>query len=365
MDKDKTIGKESIVRFCVECGEEIVEGQKFCASCGKGVNEKPLKLNKSKPNKKQIHILVKVGIPVIILILISFYMKEKLQQEARITYLTNIVDFHDEVLTAGKNLEDISDTVETYWKENIFEDKHGEGIDSAISKAVIAKNDDIENAKKYDKDILERYSNLKTVPKGSEDLESIVKHIDTMYNTYTDFYNFAIEPKGNFTEYSSANTNKTEKFVTDLTVLSNSIKSNNAFDEIKSSSEIIIEDMNEKMQKYKELDESIDKDLESASGDKDEKVKALITQFYGAEKSDISYITSESESFKNNALISNGIEIIKTSTEYLNNMIDYATQYEKTNSQEDLDKFKESMYEFKTRVALYQLNVNSLDDNKE
>lgn len=353
MNNESKVDLENISVFCSSCGEKIFKGQKFCSSCGKKVNKKNFNLL----SKKKLILIIGA---CVVLFIISYYMKMEKQKEDRFTYLKNIKNFHEDILIAGQNLESISDTIENYWKENIFDEKHGNNIDEAISEAISIKNSEIKRAESYDKEILNIYKNLQTLPRGSEDLESIRGNINSLYNTYTDFYKFATNPSGNYTQYSSTNNTKTDKFLSDYTVLSNSIKSNTEFEQVQS----IKEDMNSKMKLYKELDESIDKELGSSSKVSDEKIKELITQFYGSEKSDISYIVSEKENFKENAIISNGIDIIESSTKYLNNMIESAEKYEKTNSQDDINKFKSYMFKFKSSVLLYIINVDSLDDNK-
>ncbi|CEN82973.1 MAG: zinc ribbon domain-containing protein [Paeniclostridium sordellii] len=226
MNKEQIIAEENNNRFCSSCGSKISNSQKFCSSCGKKVDKKIFKLN-----KKQIFL---VTWAVVLIIAIGYCMKMKSNQEARVSYLVNVKNFNEDIIMASENLEKISNTVEKYWKENIFDKKHGDDINEAILSAILEKSDEIEKAKSYDKEILTLYSNLKTIPKGSQDLEYLRENINNLYNSYTDFYKFAIDPRGNYTQYCSSNTTKIEKLTTDYTILNNSIKSNKEFEDVQS-----------------------------------------------------------------------------------------------------------------------------------
>ena len=357
----KILDSNNTIRFCSSCGEEILEGQKFCSKCGKNINKKGLTLKKILKNKKYICFFIGIILFIIGAISINTHMKNQQKLEQRNNYLSSIKDFHEQIIIAGANLEDISDTIQTYWKENIFDKKHGDDINEAILSAVLYKNSEIETAKIYDEELLELYRNLKTVPEGSEDLNDILVSIDALYDSYTDFYSFAIEPNGNYNQYSSDNNDKTNDFSSKYRSLSNIIKSRPELENIQSNSEKIKEKMNNVMRKYNLVSESMPKDFNSS----DEKLKNMISDFSNKKNIEINEIKNESEKFKDNESINNAIEIVLSTSESYDNMIYYSKQYKKSNSQDDLDEFKSSVLDFRAHVAMYILHVDSLDGDGE
>ncbi|MCC3868644.1 PHD finger domain-containing protein [Terrisporobacter mayombei] len=218
-------------KFCTNCGHLLQDGQCYCSKCGMKTDEdKPRKnLVSSKFNKKHlIIILCIVGISIIGISAYNYNKKQE-QQQARIEYIKLLKEYQHEIVSAGANLEDISDTVQKYWYENIYKDKHGSSIDSAILMAILDKKDEIELAKTYDEKIQSLYSKLKSIPEGSEDLSDVLSIISDTYNSYTNFYDFAIEPSGNYNEYSDKNSSKTDDFLDKYRVLENYIETDKEF----------------------------------------------------------------------------------------------------------------------------------------
>lgn len=236
-DENKISQENDSTKFCTSCGEKLSEEQLFCSKCGKGVDEKEVKGKKAPINKKYIYIFVGIILVVIVGIFANNSIKEKKQQEARGKYMMAIIDFQEKSYVAGANLEDISDTIQTYWKENIYDDKHGSDIDAAIFSAMADKSGEIAQAKTYDDELLKIYSTLKNIPEGSDDLKTMLETIDKFYNSYTNFYSFATEPSGSYVDYSDSNNTKTDDFLSNYRALENIIKSNSEFAKIKALSE--------------------------------------------------------------------------------------------------------------------------------
>ncbi|EQF27385.1 zinc-ribbon domain protein [Clostridioides difficile CD160] len=236
-DENKVSQENDSTKFCTSCGEKLLEGQLFCSKCGKGVDEKEVKGKKAPINKKYIYIFAGIILVVIVGIFANNSIKEKKQQEAREKYMMTIIDFQEKSYVAGANLEDISDTIQTYWKENIYDDKHGSDIDAAIFSAMADKSGEIAQAKTYDDELLKIYSTLKNIPEGSDDLKTMLETIDKFYNSYTNFYSFATEPSGSYVDYSDSNNTKTDDFLSNYRALENIIKSNSEFAKIKALSE--------------------------------------------------------------------------------------------------------------------------------
>lgn len=370
-EKEKGINeqKESLEekvgsKFCSECGEEIVSGHKFCHKCGKAIDEKLQKAKKPLINKKQFYIIGGIVLCIIIGIFTNSYIKEQKQKEARYNYLSNVKEFYKEIIIAGANVEDIADTIQNYWNEYIFEKKHGSSIDSAVFSAMSDKSEEIEQAEKDSKQILELYRKIKVVPEGSEDLNEYINLIDNVYNSYTDFYSIAIEPTGNFTQYANSNNEKTDKFLSDYRTLTNLIESNKELQEVKTESEIIMEKMNSVMKEYNSISESMD--ITSTGLEvSDEEIKDIVPDMINKKEVDVRDIEKQKEKFKDNEKISNAISIVLNSKNSYNEMIKYSKRYSNSKSQNDLKKFKSAVLEFRGEVAMYLIQVDSLDDDGE
>ena len=237
INENSTQGEEAELKdnkFCTNCGQLLQDGQCYCPKCGMKADEvdkDKTRKNLVSPKYKKNYLIIIICIIGISIIGVSVYnyKKKQEQQQVRIEYIQLVKEYQEEVLLAGSNLEDISDTVQKYWHENIFEDKHGSSIDSAILMAVLDKNEEIELAKTYDEEIQSLYSKLKSIPEGSEDLSDILNIISDTYNSYTNFYDFAIEPSGNYNEYSDKNSSKTDDFLDKYRVLENYIETDKEF----------------------------------------------------------------------------------------------------------------------------------------
>ncbi len=354
--------------FCTKCGTKIAEGQRFCPSCGNKVGI-VLKPKKIKISKKYIYSICAVLILVMMSSVVYVQNKEKNIQNARIEYLTKVKDFEEKSLTAGINLEDIADTIQKYWHENIYEDKHGKDIDSAILSAVIGKNNEIKKANEYDEELLSIYKELKTIPEGSEDLNDILAIINNVYNSYADFYTFAIEPTGNYNQYIQNNDTQTNKFMSNYKELSTAIKTSSELENAKSSSEIILDKTTNVMKQYYEIASSIDMGDGSAVTEEEKKkeidtFKIIIGDFKRKKEIDVREIESYKDKFKNDVILDNAIQVTLSATECYRDMIKYADLYAKDKSQKNLEEFISSTYLFRAEIAMYKLHIDSLEDDE-
>ncbi|HBF0011381.1 TPA: hypothetical protein KOX25_003083 [Clostridioides difficile] len=273
-----------------------------------------------------------------------------------------IKDFQEKSYVAGANLEDIADTIQTYWKENIYEKKHGSNIDAAIFTAMLDKGDEIEKSKKYDDELLKIYSKLKSVPEGSEDLNDILSIIEKFYNSYTDFHSFATEPSGSYVDYSASNNTKTDEFLSNYRALENSIKSNSELNKAKSTSETMMMNIEKAMKEYEIISDSIPKDIDPLDENLYEKVKKIVPDFYSDKNIDVSYIENNKGKFKNDERVSKALDHFSAAKTSYDNMVKYAKAYKKSNSQDDLEKFKNEIFDFRAYVAIYGLQVEYSDE---
>lgn len=225
---------------CGKCGAELQDGQEFCPKCGQkagiavdtNVNAAISQFNagveKKKKKSKALPIVLAVVLVVVAALgfFISNTMGEKKAEEAKQEYIANVEDFLALSITAGSNLEDIADTIQKYWYENIWDDKHGDDINDAILYAMIDKADEIGEAEEYDTQMKALYSKLKKVPENIseddlDDIEELCEAVKDLYNVYTDFYSLATDPSGNYNSYSDDNNETTDEFLSCYRALEN------------------------------------------------------------------------------------------------------------------------------------------------
>lgn len=227
---------------CANCGAELQEGQEFCPKCGQkagfavdaAVNSAISQFNagveKKKKKSKALPIIIAVVLVACIGIglVVSNIMGQKKAEEAYNDYIANVEEFLSLSLTAGSNLEDIADTIQEYWYDNIWNDMWGDDINDAILYAMIAKSDEITQAETYDSQMKSLYSKIKNVPDGISDedkdeIEELCEAVKELYNVYTDFYSLATDPSGNYSSYSDDNNETTDEFLSCYRALENLI----------------------------------------------------------------------------------------------------------------------------------------------
>lgn len=229
-------------KVCGKCGAELQEGQEFCPKCGQksglavdtAVNSAISQFNASVEKKKKKSKALPIIIAVVLVacigvcVVISNIIGQKEAEEAYNDYIANVEQFLSLSLDAGSNLEDIADTIQQYWYENIWEDKHGSDINDAILYSMIDKSDEITQAKTYDSQMKSIYSKIKSVPDGisskdKDEIEELCKAVKNLYNVYTDFYSLATDPSGNYNSYSDDNNKTTDEFFSCYRALENLI----------------------------------------------------------------------------------------------------------------------------------------------
>lgn len=227
-------------RICSKCGAELQEGQDFCPKCGQkadlqidaGVNSAISQFNagvdqKKKKSKKLPIILGIVAVAVVGLVfLITSITSSNKASAAREQYLKDAKEFMTLSYTAASNLEDIADTIQKYWYENIWEDKHGSDINAAILYAMVDKSSEITLAESYNTRLETLYNKVKKVPddiseKDKEEIKEICSAIKELYNVYSDFYDLATDPSGNYNSYSDKNNSTTDLFISKYNALKN------------------------------------------------------------------------------------------------------------------------------------------------
>ena len=226
--------------ICGRCGAELQEGQEFCSKCGQkagltidsdvstAINQFNTNVDRKKKKAKVLPIIIAVVLIACIGIgaVGMHIVKTQKAKAAKEEYLENAKEFLYLSGTAGVNLEDIADTIQTYWYENIWDDKHGSSIETAILYAMVDKSDEIDQAKTYDAEMKSLYSELKSVPDeiskdDREDIKEICDAVKDLYNVYTDFYSLATDPSGNYNSYSSNNNKTTDEFLSSYRALEN------------------------------------------------------------------------------------------------------------------------------------------------
>lgn len=224
--KDKLNVKNN---FCSNCGEIMKKNSYFCSNCGTKVEDRD---NSEGKGKRNIKLFMAVGIILFLIIgayLINNVIQEKKVEEARIQaekskekYLSDVESFASITLNAGVTLEDISDYIQSEWYDAIYEDEYDD-INDAIRVAMLVKYEEIDTAETQYNLVETSFSDVKKVPEGIEDdnIDEISDAVKDLYNLYTDYYNFAIEPTGNYTSYSERNNSITDEFSSKYRALEN------------------------------------------------------------------------------------------------------------------------------------------------
>ena len=226
--------------ICDKCGNELQDGQEFCPKCGHkvgavvdtaanvAIDQFNAGVEKKKKKSKVVPIVIAAVLAIAVAVgaFVSNTMGAKKAEEAKKEYIQNVEAFLALSLTAGANLEDISDTVQRYWHEYIYDDKHGSSIDSAILSALIDKSEEITQAEEYDGQMKALYSKIKNVPNGlaeedADEIEELRDAAKDLYNIYTDFYSLATDPSGSYNTYSEDNNDTTDEFLSCYRALEN------------------------------------------------------------------------------------------------------------------------------------------------
>ncbi len=224
-------------RLCPFCKAEIKGGDevKFCTTCGRDISsaddvgagfESVAEPTPKKSRKKPIIIGIAAAVIIGVIILIVSGRSSNKGELTIDEYLLYAEEFLEYSYNAGANLEEISDTVQRYWYENIYDDKHGADINDAILYAMSDKSSEIELVKTYDDKLKDMYKKVKNIPEGlSEDERDEAKEVrdavKELYNVYSDFYTFATEPSGSFNTYSERNDSLTDQFTSKYNALKN------------------------------------------------------------------------------------------------------------------------------------------------
>lgn len=224
---------------CSNCGSELPMDADFCSNCGHRKETVAPETNPAiaqynstvaapKNNKKKKNISVVAGVvailAIIIGVLVSNSIKEQKIAEARAEYIENAEEFCSLSLTAGSNLEDIADTVQSYWYNAIWKDYYNGNINTAIARALSDKSSAVSTALIYDSQMKSLYNQLRYIPEGLEDdytIKELNQAIKNLYNVYTDYYDFATDPSGSYNSFSASNGDKTDDYIAAYQALSN------------------------------------------------------------------------------------------------------------------------------------------------
>jgi ribosomal protein L40E len=222
---------------CGKCGTELAEGQEFCPKCGQkvGLSVDPSvadKINQANTTvvakkKKKFVVPIAIGIAAIFVVLISVFVNNQMQTkkiaDAKDAYITDAKTFASLALTVGANLEDLADTLQTYWYDAIWNDKHYGEIDKAMLDWMVDKSNEIALAETYNAQMKSAYDRIKKVPEGvdDDDIDDICNAAKSLYNSYTDYYSFATDPSGSYSSFSSSNGTKTDDFLSKYRALDN------------------------------------------------------------------------------------------------------------------------------------------------
>lgn len=211
---------------CSECGGNIAEGDSICKSCGCPIEEKETVSRETKQELQLPNIkldarfqknLMKVGIVVAICVfgLIGYkvYDHQKANKAYNI-YIENLRKAQDEMMSGGSDAEDLCDLTVSVWGNAIYEtndmetDEYTcpngyfvEDFNTALGYFYMDEDTQltmtcIEDSQENVKDIMKK---LQNPPKG---LESCYDSVSDLNGKYTKLTNLALNPSGNYSEFS-------------------------------------------------------------------------------------------------------------------------------------------------------------------
>jgi hypothetical protein len=173
-------------------------------------------------SRRRVPMLAGVTMSVLGVLILALIGYRLLTTNAQKAYRANASAFAAAVLSSGTNLEYISDYILEKWHDGIYDDSTLD-FNTEIRIAVEVMSDRIAKAEKEQEEIKTLYDVVRRVPSlaGSDETEEICDAVKTMYNTYTDFYSFAITPTGSYQTYSAANSAKADEFASKYRALTN------------------------------------------------------------------------------------------------------------------------------------------------
>lgn len=202
---------ENEERICKKCGNKIENGELFCKVCGKKV--------RTKENEKKLKKNFVIGIILIIIALIGGIIGLKVHKEnfkkEKDEYIANATIFYTDAVTYAEEAEEVMDITLKYWRENIFDNKHGADINEAILNAYVENIEKFSKCKSNAENLEIEFNKIKTLPKGQEDdseLKDIQKAAKQLYTSFKVFNESAINPDGSYESYSEDR----NKFISDF-----------------------------------------------------------------------------------------------------------------------------------------------------
>lgn len=203
----------SFKKLCSNCKAEIQEGQIFCQSCGQKITDEITQTTESieqfnqniinngtKADKKKKTLSV-IGVVLVVAIVIAYFVFQNMRVSE---YKDNAKTFCITVLNSAANIEGIGNEVQSEWHDYIF-DRWSiyDSIDEAVAGALSNKSDEVAKAKSEKVVIDSLYSQLKNPVNKSDEIEKLCEAVKVLYDEYEDFYDFVINPSGNYNSFKS------------------------------------------------------------------------------------------------------------------------------------------------------------------
>lgn len=211
------------VLVCEECGKEISEDEKYCPNCGCPVTKKDSAPTDEKILPQQVEI-TKINIPIfkkkafwisivsVFVIIVGSVLGIKMYQDKQIEkYYSNLQLINFTMLNGASQAESAGGLIHDVWYNTIY-DKY----DSTTYKYTNGETDFNDSLKNLfsDKDFSEKISSIKT---NQETVDSLMKDLKnppkkyedayrdlrSFYDSYVEFTNLVINPKGSLQSFTS------------------------------------------------------------------------------------------------------------------------------------------------------------------
>lgn len=222
-DSEKFEENNLKVLVCEKCGKEISEDEKFCTNCGCPVTKKDGSSENEKNLPQQVEI-TKINIPIfkkkafwisivsVFIVAIGSILGIKVYQDKQIEkYYANLQLIGLTMLTGASEAESAGGLIHDVWYNTIY-DKY-DATTYKYTRGETDFNDSLENLfsdEDFSKKISSIKTNQETVDSLMKDLknppkkyEDAYRDLRSFYDSYVEFTNLVINPKGSLQSFTS------------------------------------------------------------------------------------------------------------------------------------------------------------------
>jgi len=237
---------------CPECQHEVSDTVKACPHCGYSIaKEEPTKVEvtsvsfKSKNPKKLLKVVVAI-VALIVVVAVSLSLKAKNDQKiseensrlAQEEYVNNLILLMDTSFEAASTSEDVIVLATNVWRDTIYKTRNEETSKYTMSGNSFRDDFNDSIASMYEDNIIKVKVNkairkmdeldlqMKLLNNPPEGLEMCYSTAQTLYTTCQGIVDLAESPKGNLDSFTTAKSEKIDKYLEAYKLLNTQIPDN-------------------------------------------------------------------------------------------------------------------------------------------